>query len=182
MVFRYGNFFIPRVEKSSKISPRSKKTYLPKDRHFFPSCVLTYFNLHKYFLLNATLVFTSFLGTQFRAFACVAQFYAAATAAAEAVQGLPGRPAHFSSWRYTLWDSKKSQKQQFLNLSLLNKINYVRKNHVKVNLNIQHRKNLEQIRICLNGAQHYRQVEQNLLFCICYACLFVEVDILKTIL
>ena len=29
-VFRYGNFFIPRVEKSSKISPRAKNLVLPR--------------------------------------------------------------------------------------------------------------------------------------------------------
>ena len=28
--FRYGNFFIPRVEKSSKISPRAKNLVLPR--------------------------------------------------------------------------------------------------------------------------------------------------------
>ena len=29
-VLRYGNFFIPRVEKSSKISPRAKNLVLPR--------------------------------------------------------------------------------------------------------------------------------------------------------
>ena len=29
-VFRYGNFFIPRVGKSSKISPRAKNFVLPR--------------------------------------------------------------------------------------------------------------------------------------------------------
>ena len=29
-VFRYGNFFIPRVEKSSQISPRAKNLVLPR--------------------------------------------------------------------------------------------------------------------------------------------------------
>ena len=29
-VFRYGNFFIPRVEKASKISPRAKNFVLPR--------------------------------------------------------------------------------------------------------------------------------------------------------
>ena len=29
-VFRYGNFFFPRVEKSSKISPRAKNLVLPR--------------------------------------------------------------------------------------------------------------------------------------------------------
>jgi hypothetical protein len=29
-VFRYGNFFLPRVEKSSKISPRVKNLVLPR--------------------------------------------------------------------------------------------------------------------------------------------------------
>ena len=40
-VFRYRNFFIPRVEKSSKISPRAKNFVLPRavgprDARFFP--------------------------------------------------------------------------------------------------------------------------------------------------
>ena len=30
-VFKYGNFFIPRVEKSTKISPRAKNLVLPRD-------------------------------------------------------------------------------------------------------------------------------------------------------
>ena len=30
VIFRYGNFFIPRVEKSSKISPWGKKSCLPR--------------------------------------------------------------------------------------------------------------------------------------------------------
>ena len=30
LVFRYGNFYIPRVEKSSKISPRAKNLVLPR--------------------------------------------------------------------------------------------------------------------------------------------------------
>jgi len=29
-IFRYGNFFIPRVEKSSQISPRAKNLVLPR--------------------------------------------------------------------------------------------------------------------------------------------------------
>jgi hypothetical protein len=30
VIFRYENFFIPRVEKSSKISPRAKNLVLPR--------------------------------------------------------------------------------------------------------------------------------------------------------
>ena len=42
-VFRYGNFFIPRVEKSSKISPRAKNLVLqravgPREARFFSQC------------------------------------------------------------------------------------------------------------------------------------------------